>query len=174
MRFRLRHKVVLVLGCVLVALVLSACGGTVQSKREVESTPQAIKKAIMVEATVQVAPTATFTHKPQPIATPTAVPPGLTPSLTPTSTPTLTSTHHFQRGEDYVAQGDHEKAIGQYDQAILLDRQYASAYYHWGIAYCARVQYERAIKDLDEAIRLDPQNAIAYYNRGIAYGRLKQ
>ena len=161
MRFRLRHKVVLVLGCVLVALVLSACGGTAQSKREVESTPQAIKKAIMVEATVQVAPTATFTHTPQPITTPRAVPPGLTPSPTPTSTPTLTSTHHFQRGEDYVAQGDHEKAIGQYDQAILLDRQYASAYYHRGIAYAALGQYERAIQDFDEAIRLDPQEADA-------------
>ena len=89
MRFRLRHKVLLVLACVLVALVVSACGGTVQSKPEVESTPLAIKKAIMVEAIVQAAPTATPTHTPQPLATPTAVPPGLTSSPTPTSTPHL-------------------------------------------------------------------------------------
>ena len=134
MRFRLRHKVLLVLACVLVALVVSACGGTVQSKPEVESTPQAIKKAIVVETTVQAPPTANPIHTPQPPTTPTAVPPGFTPSPTPPSTPTLTSTNHFQRGRDYAAQGDHEKAIGQYDQAILLDGQYAFAYYHRGIA----------------------------------------
>ena len=174
MRFRLRHKVLLVLACVLVALVVSACGGTVQSKPEVESTPQATKKAIMVEAIVQAAPTATPTQKPQPLATPTAVPPGLTSSPTPTSTPTLTSTNHFQRGEDYATQGDYEKAIGQYDQAILLDRQYAFAYYHRGIAYAALRQYERAIRDFDEAIRLDPQEADAYHKRGVEYGTLGQ
>ena len=79
MRFRSRHKVLLVLGCVLVGFVVSACGGTVQSKPEVKSTPQAIKKAIMVEATVQAALTATPTYTPQPLATQIFVPHGLTP-----------------------------------------------------------------------------------------------
>jgi len=111
----IRHTAVLVLGCLLLALALSACGGTPQptpvptpdieatveariEERQAEDAAleakvEAMAKA-MVEATAQAVPTATplpptptSTHTPTPTATP--VPPTPTPTHTPT--PTLPS-----------------------------------------------------------------------------------
>jgi len=61
------------------------------------------------------------------------------------------------RGNAYLAAGDHDRAIGDYNDAIRLDRRLAAAYIGRGIAYQARKDYDRAIADYDEAIRLDPK-----------------
>ena len=44
------------------------------------------------------------------------------------------STNYFQKGNDYVEQGDYYKAIEQYDEAIRLVPQSVDAYYNRGIA----------------------------------------
>ena len=99
----IRHKAVLVLGCLLVAVALAACGGG-PSEAEIEATvvarideKQAEDAALeakvetmakaMVEATAQAVPTAT----PLP--------------------PTPTANEYLQRGNDYFDTGDYEKAI---------------------------------------------------------------
>jgi serine protease DegQ len=100
-----KHTVVLVLGCVLFAVALVACGGgpseaeieaTVESRIEekqaedaaLEAKAQAMAKA-MVEATDEAAPTPTLTHTPTPTSTNTAVPPTSTPVATTLSTSEL-------------------------------------------------------------------------------------
>ena len=64
-------------------------------------------------------------------------------------------------------------AIDDYDEAIRLDPQFASAYYNRGLAYQRLGQSERAIKDFNEAIRLNPQYAAAYNNRANDKGEKK-
>ena len=78
----------------------------------------------------------------------------------------------FDRGTDYLEKGEYEKAIQDYDEAILLDPLDAITYSNRGSAYYNLGQHERAIQDYDEAILLDPLNAIAYYFRGLIYGEL--
>ena len=82
---------------------------------------------------------------------------------------TVLARFYNNRGIVYKAKSDVDGAIGDYDQAIMLDPKYAYAYNNRGLAYLAKGDYDRAIADYDRAIALDPKYAIAYNNRGFAY-----
>jgi len=56
-----------------------------------------------------------------------------------------------------------DKAIKDFDQAILLDPNCAPAYYERGRI---RPDKDGAIQDFDQAIRLNPDNAVYYLRRG--------
>ena len=73
------------------------------------------------------------------------------------------------RGFAYMANGDYERAIDDYNQAIELDPKYAFAYNDRGVAYYGKGDYDSAITDYNQAIQLDPKYAAAYYHRGNAY-----
>jgi tetratricopeptide (TPR) repeat protein len=63
-----------------------------------------------------------------------------------------------------------DRAIQDYDQAIALEPNYASAFLSRGAAYYGKRELDRAIRDFDQAIGLDPNNALAFDSRGRAYG----
>lgn len=65
-------------------------------------------------------------------------------------------------------------AIKDYDNAIRLMPDYASAYYNRGLAKSSIEQYENAIADYDTAICLRPDYPAAYNNRGVAKHQLGQ
>lgn len=79
---------------------------------------------------------------------------------------------YHNRGIAYAEFGQYERAIEDFDWAIRLDPQYASAYHNRGVAYYHLGQYDLAIEDYDKAIKLDPHLAEAYYGRGLAYAIL--
>ena len=79
------------------------------------------------------------------------------------------ATAYFNRGIAYPPQGDLDRAIADYDQAIRLDPNNASAYNNRGIAGFQKGDYDHAIADYNQAIRLDPSLAAAYNNRGDAW-----
>jgi hypothetical protein len=126
----IRHKAVLVLGSVLLALTLPACGvtgrgsgvpdstlaptpdteATVQARlneeRAAEATVEAKAHAMakaMVEATAQAVPTAT-PIPPSPTPTATPIPPSPTPTATHTPAP-----------DPYIALSDVRQAMGNID-----------------------------------------------------------
>jgi tetratricopeptide (TPR) repeat protein len=66
---------------------------------------------------------------------------------------------------------ENDKAIGDCNQAIRLNPNYANAFFNRSNAYRAKGQYDRAIEDFDQAIRLKPNYAKAFYNRGVSWGR---
>ena len=68
-----------------------------------------------------------------------------------------------------TTQGQHDRAIQDYDQAIKLDPSDAIVYNNRGIAYSTKGQHDRAIQDYDQAIKLNPSDATAFNNRGLAY-----
>jgi tetratricopeptide (TPR) repeat protein len=169
----MRHKALLVLGCVLLALALAACGGTpdstpaptpdteatVQAKlneeRVAEATVEARAQAMaktMVEATAQAVPVATLIP---PSPTPTATPkpaPTATPIPAPTSkpkpAPTSTSTPPVTNVPENSL--DKETVIKHFDNN----------------------EFELAIENISRQLKLNPIGSIdndSYWIRGLSY-----
>jgi tetratricopeptide (TPR) repeat protein len=65
--------------------------------------------------------------------------------------------------------GNLERAIADYDDAIRLDPNDPLFYYTRAVAYDAKGDRDHAIADYTEAIRLNPKYAGAYANRSNAY-----
>lgn len=77
------------------------------------------------------------------------------------------SAQDFQkRAITRFARGDLNGALADYDSAIKLDPELATAYFHRGSLHRARGNKEQAFQDLNESIRLNPNLATAWYNRG--------
>jgi tetratricopeptide (TPR) repeat protein len=73
---------------------------------------------------------------------------------------------HSRRGSAYMRKSDYDRAIQDYDDAIRLNPNDASAYDDRGNAYFYKGDYDRAIQNYDDAIRLNPNDASAYTGRG--------
>ena len=69
------------------------------------------------------------------------------------------------RGNAYVAKGEYDRAIQDYDQSIKLSPTYSKAFNNRGVAYQKKGEYDRAIKDFDESIKLNPDYGNAFANR---------
>jgi len=86
------------------------------------------------------------------------------------SQPPLTSAEaYLMRGDGFSEIQNYEQAILDYDQAILLQPEYAEAYNNRGYAYYWKGEATQAIADYTRAIELRPDYAYAYNNRGAAY-----
>ena len=75
------------------------------------------------------------------------------------------------RGASYRNLSQYNRAIEDYDAAIRLNPDYATAFYNRGIAYDLKGFHGLAIDDFDTAIRLNPDLPDAYNQRGLAYSR---
>ncbi len=73
------------------------------------------------------------------------------------------------RGNAYLAMGQYDAAIRDYDKSIKLKPWYANAYDNRGKAYRAEGRYDEAIRDYDKAIKLKPAFEDAYEGRIEAY-----
>jgi WD40 repeat protein/tetratricopeptide (TPR) repeat protein len=73
--------------------------------------------------------------------------------------------HH---GETLREQGQNEKAIELFTNAIGLDPGNAWAFGRRAVAYCFSRDFEKAIADCDTAIEINPQDALAYADRAWA------
>ena len=80
---------------------------------------------------------------------------------------------YFTRGFNAYTHQDYQRAVSDYDQALELNPQYASAYNNRGIVYDDLRDYRKALSDFNQAIEFNPQYADAYYNRGNTYKSLQ-
>jgi tetratricopeptide (TPR) repeat protein len=71
------------------------------------------------------------------------------------------------RGNAYQAEGDYDRAVIDYDQAIQLNPNDPIAFSNRGNAYKRKGDIDHAIADFSEAIRLNPKFAEAFANRGL-------
>src|SRR2546425_354366 len=72
------------------------------------------------------------------------------------------------RGVAHRLNGDYDRAIQDYSQAIKLNGKFAVAFNNRGVAYDNKGDYDRAIQDYDQAIKLRPSPE-SYLNRGNAH-----
>ncbi|GHU91104.1 hypothetical protein FACS189476_11680 [Spirochaetia bacterium] len=75
---------------------------------------------------------------------------------------------YASRGLVYSVMEESDKAIEDYNQAILIAPD-AEAYYHRGAEYYYKGDYDTAIEDFTVAIRLDPDHNLAYSCRARVY-----
>src|SRR5262245_31471201 len=73
------------------------------------------------------------------------------------------------RGNAYMAKGEYDRAVQDYDQSIELNPNYARAFNNRGVAYQKKGEYDRAIKHFDDSIKLNPNYANAFANRAQTY-----
>ncbi len=78
---------------------------------------------------------------------------------------------YYKTGNDYYEKGDYEKAIENYNMAILLSPIFSEAYFNRALSYYQLKNFEKSVKDYTKAIELDPKNPIMYNNRGDAFYR---
>ena len=65
------------------------------------------------------------------------------------------------KGLAAMSNGDAQKAIMAYTEAINRDPKYSYSYLGRGDAYLANGDLDRALSDYEQALRLDPQNDAA-------------
>lgn len=78
---------------------------------------------------------------------------------------------YYKIANDYYEKGDYEKAIENYNMAILLNPLFSEAYFNRALSYYQLKNYDKSIADYTEAAELDPKNPIIFNNKGDAYYR---
>ena len=88
--------------------------------------------------------------------------------------PLVSAETYFKWGNTQYLQKQYNKAIAEYNKAILTKPDYAEAYLNRGSAKADLGQYFAAIEDFNKVLQLKPDYTIAYYNRGVAAAYLGQ
>jgi tetratricopeptide (TPR) repeat protein len=88
-----------------------------------------------------------------------------------TEPPRILTVAHNNRGNAYVARGDYDRAIEDYNQAIKISPSYARAFNNRAVAFGKKGQHERAVEDLDAALKLEPGYAGAFTNRAETHAK---
>ena len=83
--------------------------------------------------------------------------------------PRRLATAFNNRGVAHKFKGEYDRALEDYDQAILLNPSFANAYNNRGVIYRLKGEYDRATRDYDQAIWLDNNIPATFYNRAIAH-----
>ena len=81
--------------------------------------------------------------------------------------------NYYKIANEFYERGDYEKAIENYNIAIVLNPVFSEAYFNRALSYYQLKNYEKTIADYKKAIDLDPKNPIIYNNLGDAYYRLQ-
>jgi Tfp pilus assembly protein PilF len=70
----------------------------------------------------------------------------------------------YNRGNAYYWEGDYDRAIADYNQAIRLDPNHYQTYFNRGWVYSYKGMNDRAIEDYNATLRIDPNDANARNN----------
>src|ERR1022692_486941 len=72
---------------------------------------------------------------------------------------------YANRAEAYIAQGDKQHALDDYNQAVKLAPHNAKLYYNRGVFYLAQTDVDAALRDFDTALSLNPKLVPALLQR---------
>lgn len=73
---------------------------------------------------------------------------------------------YFNSGIKLLEQGDYQRAIDYFTQAVQINPELVAAYYNRAIARHQLQQYQRAIANFTKVIQFNPNDAKAYNKRG--------
>eukprot|EP00981_Chlorochromonas_danica_P002029 scaffold413_cov176-Ochromonas_danica.AAC.25 len=80
---------------------------------------------------------------------------------------------YHAKGYAYRKEGDFNRAIECYTQALQIFPQHFKSLFNRGFAYDKLGQYALAIEDYSRALTISPQHAYVYYNRGITLDHMQ-
>ena len=83
--------------------------------------------------------------------------------------PAAPASEYYNLANSYADNGDYDRAINFFNQAIQRNSNNANYYGERGRAYHIKGDYDRAIADYTQAIRLNSRSAVYYSNRALAY-----
>ena len=75
----------------------------------------------------------------------------------------------YRRGKEFRSQGQNDRAIEMFNEALKLDPQLAGARVYLGILQSNQGNHDQAILEYTKALELRPEYAVAFYNRAIEY-----
>jgi tetratricopeptide (TPR) repeat protein len=78
------------------------------------------------------------------------------------------ATSYLERGNQWLEKGDWDRAIADYDLAVVFDPSSYRAFYNRGLARDRKGDLVGAISDYSKTIDLNPRFVAAYLNRGAA------
>lgn len=78
----------------------------------------------------------------------------------------------YSRGASYEALGFRDRALADFDAAIVLLPEFPNVYVYRGIIWGARGEYDRALQDFLTASKLTPTDPLVFNNMGNVYERL--
>ncbi len=81
---------------------------------------------------------------------------------------------YYYKGNDHYEKGNYDKAIENYNTAIILNPNFPEAYFNRGLCYYVKKDYDKAIKDYTKAAEQDSENPVIFNNRGDAYYRKQE
>ena len=76
---------------------------------------------------------------------------------------------YYSRGTEWASQGNHERAIADFDMSLQLDPKLAVAHYNRALSWSSRGDSERAIADYNAALKLAPRDANALIGRAVEH-----
>jgi tetratricopeptide (TPR) repeat protein len=83
-----------------------------------------------------------------------------------------TAAEYYERGKEYYKNGDYDRAIVDFTEAIRRGSSDVRYRGGRGSAYYAKKEYAKAAADFTEVILLDPQNTVYRNYRGDAYSAM--
>lgn len=78
----------------------------------------------------------------------------------------------LNKGNEFFHQGEFERAIQYYDEALALEPEYSEALFNKGNALCELGKFKEAIIFFDKALEINPQDWEALHNKGNALLKL--
>ena len=78
---------------------------------------------------------------------------------------------YYHRGNTLFETSEYEKAVENYNMAIILNPTFSEAFFNRGLSYYNLKNFDKSISDYTKAAELDPKNPVIYNNRGDAYYR---
>lgn len=82
--------------------------------------------------------------------------------------------YYIKQANHYYNQGDYEKAIENFDKALIRNPENYDVYIDKGLAFLELGDNKNAIKTFTEAISISPKEAYAYDCRAESYMRLEK
>lgn len=74
---------------------------------------------------------------------------------------------YFNRGTEWASQGQHDRAVGDFNLAVELDPKLVSAYYNRALSHSNLGQSVRAIADYNRVLQLAPKDMNALIGRAV-------
>jgi lipoprotein NlpI len=76
---------------------------------------------------------------------------------------------YYSRGTEWANQGNHERALADFELALQLDPKFAAAYYNRALSWSAKGESDRAISDYDATLKLKLSDGNVHIGRAVEY-----